>query len=84
MAHTTTDEINRKCQESRIGRHVQRTLHAGPVQGLLMVVTVVALFGDDFRLLCLPVSMDNSCSTVTFVILCLFGLEWWVAYVCIA
>jgi hypothetical protein len=41
-----------------------------------MLVTIVALFGDDVRLLYFPVSWDDACSSTTFVILVLFGLEW--------
>eukprot|EP01050_Picozoa_sp_SAG11_P022101 SAG11_NODE_4088_length_2071_cov_1.191176_2_plen_196_part_00 len=50
------------------------------VQGLLMLVTLVALFGDDFRLLTLPPSLDATCSTLTFVILCVILYDTSIVY----
>jgi hypothetical protein len=45
-------------------------------QLLLMILTIIALFGDDFRILLLPKSADGAFSAFVFVIFLIFGLEW--------
>jgi class 3 adenylate cyclase len=46
------------------------------VQSVLMVLTIVALFGDDFRVVFLPKGADPIASAITFVIFIIFSLEW--------
>jgi ADP-sugar diphosphatase len=45
-------------------------------QLVLMLLTIVALFGDDVRLLLLPKGADSAVSAFTFIIFLLFALEW--------
>ena len=42
----------------------------------MMLVTVLALFGEDFKVLALNKSMDEYWSWQTFAILLIFGVEW--------
>lgn len=45
-------------------------------QMILMILTLIALFGDDVRLLILPKEADSIASHITFVIFLIFSLEW--------
>ena len=46
------------------------------VIAFMMTLTVLALFGDDLRILILPNSADAFMSALWFCVLLLFGLEW--------
>ena len=46
------------------------------VIAFMMTLTVLALFGDDLRILVLPNSADAFMSGLWFCVLLLFGLEW--------
>jgi hypothetical protein len=57
---------------SRVMRYAENNI----VVTFMMVITVIALFGEDFRLLALSAAVDDFWNWLTFVIFLCFSVEW--------
>ena len=70
------DACNDKMSRSTAGEIWNRSAKTKQVGLIMAVLVVVALFGDDVRVLFAPPSWDEAWSAATLVVMIVFAIEW--------
>lgn len=69
-------QCNEKCVNTEAGEAWNKFESAKGTQALMGMLTVLALFGDDIRVLVIQKDADQGWSVLTLLILIIFGVEW--------
>jgi len=73
---TFCSQCNEKCITTEAGDAWNKFESAKVTQCAMAILTVLALFGDDIRVLFLAKAADDGWSVLTLMILIIFGIEW--------
>ena len=76
QAEAEGNACNEKCIRTQAGRTWTKVEAHWSSQGVLMLLTLVALFADDVRVLFVSKESDHMWSVMTIIVLVIFTVEW--------